>query len=165
MEQIAFTLSPTFYKKTIIKVLILIIFDRISALLFSGESKGGGIYDFNAEEAPVTVGIVLGLILDGTYHPPLIYDIFFSQSAVITIGYILLILTIIEVLMFRKGGNEKKYMNLVILGLIAAFAAPQVIKYQLPKSNIGTVDATSPKKVCSPQGSLLDRTAETFKNG
>ena len=121
--------------KTLIKVLILIVFDRTSALLFSGESKGGGIYDFNAEEAPLTVGIILGFILDGTYHPPLLYDIFFNQSAIITIGYIMLFLTLIGILIFRKGNNQTKYRNLIILasiGLGILIGSPFAVKYLRP---------------------------------
>jgi uncharacterized membrane protein len=121
--------------KTIIKVLILIVFDRMAALLFSGESKGGGVYDFNAEDAPVTIGIILGLIKEGVYYSPLLYDVFFNQSAVITIGYITLILTLIEILMLRKGGNDKKYVNLVLLGsigLIILIGSPFAVKYLRP---------------------------------
>ncbi len=115
--------------------MILIVFDRISSLLFSGESKGGGIYDFNAEDAPISVGIILGFIKDGTYHPPLLYDIFFSQSAVVTIGYTLLILTLTEIPMFWKGNNQRKYGNLIILSSIAIvllIGSPFAVKYLRP---------------------------------
>ncbi len=119
--------------KTLIKVMILIVFDRVLAILFSGESQGGGIYNFN--EGPVTIGILLGFIKDGVYHPPMLYDVYFNQSAVIAIAYITLILTLIEVSMFRKGNNQKKFSNLIVLGSIALFiliVSPFAVRYLRP---------------------------------
>jgi len=121
--------------KTLIKVFILIAFDKTIALLFAGESQGGGIYDFNEEGAPISIGIILGFIKDGSFHPPLLYDVFFSQSAVITIAYITLILTFIEILLLRRGDNMRKYANLIVIGAIGVFllvVSPFVVKYIRP---------------------------------
>ncbi|TFG16460.1 MAG: DUF418 domain-containing protein [Promethearchaeota archaeon] len=118
--------------KTLIKCVILILFDRFCVILLLGESQGGGIYDFN--EGPVTIGIILGFVKDGTYHPPLLYDVFFSQSAVVTISYILLILTFIEIALFKRK-TQRKFTNLIILGsigLIILIVSPFAVIYLRP---------------------------------
>lgn len=119
--------------KSIIKAAILIAFDKVFCLLFAGESQGGGEYNFN--EGPITMGIILGFIKTGTYQPPRIYDLFICQSAVTTISYILLSLTLIEVVMFKNRKNHKKYSNLIILssiGLFLLIISPFLIQFLRP---------------------------------
>jgi hypothetical protein len=75
------------------------------------------------------------LIKTGIFYPPRLYDIIFSQSAVVTIAYIVLILTLIEIVLFKNGNNQKKFSNLIILGLIGIallIGSPFAVMYIRP---------------------------------
>ncbi|MBN2156753.1 MAG: acyltransferase family protein [Candidatus Lokiarchaeota archaeon] len=119
--------------KSMTKASILIAFDKICTILFSGESQGGGIYNFN--EGPISIGIVMGFIKTSSYIPPRTYDVFFDQSAVVTIAYIMIIISLIEVILFKSCKNHKSYPNLIILasiGFIILIISPFAVQYLRP---------------------------------
>jgi hypothetical protein len=102
--------------KTLKKLAIFIGFDKLCLLFFAREIRGGGIYNFN--EGITYYSILVGLLKTGEFHPPQIFTCLYYQSAITSIGYALLILTIVEVLIFRRSDNMLKYRNIIILGVL-----------------------------------------------
>jgi len=133
--------------KNLIKVLILIGFDRISGILIGRESRGGGIYNFN--EGPIYYSIFLGWLKTGMIHTPQLFFILYFQTAVTTLAYVLLILTFTEVILFKKRPKNHRYRNMFILTSISIFIfiiSPFVIQLLRPmwvdaliNNNIGRI--------------------------